>query len=236
MSDNSPRTIPQHVAIIMDGNGRWAQRRGLPRSAGHFAGAKNISRIANAAAKAGVKYMTVYAFSTENWKRPKDEVSYLMRLIPHFCQRQVKDMMKHNIRLRTIGRTNDLPDFARTALLDAIEKTKDNTGFTLTIALSYGGRAELTDAVNKLLQDPNRPAGPVTEQTLASYLYAPDLPDPDLMIRTSGELRLSNFMLWELSYAELYVTDTHWPDFSEEDLQKALDAYMHRNRRFGEVK
>ena len=230
------KAFPEHVAIIMDGNGRWAKGRGFPRSAGHLAGAKNISRVVEAAMKAGVKYLTVYAFSTENWKRPEAEVSFLMHLIPRFCTRMVKKMMDNGIRLRTIGRSDDLPEFARKALLETIEKTKNNTAFTLNVALSYGGRAELTDAVNAILNDPNRPQGPLTEADVAKYLYAPDIPDPDLMIRTSGELRLSNFMLWELSYAELYVTQTHWPDFDAAALQEALDAYAGRNRRFGEVK
>ena len=230
------KAFPEHVAIIMDGNGRWAKRRGFPRSAGHLAGAKNISRVVEAAMKAGVKMLTVYAFSTENWKRPEAEVTFLMHLIPRFCKRMLKKMMENGIRLRTIGRTNDLPEFARKVLLDTIEATKNNTAFTLNVALSYGGRAEITDAVNAILNDPNRPQGTLTEADVAKYLYAPDMPDPDLMIRTSGELRLSNFMLWELSYAELYVTQTHWPDFDAAALQEALDAYAGRNRRFGEVK
>ena len=230
------KAFPEHVAIIMDGNGRWAKRRGFPRSAGHLAGAKNISRVVEAAMKAGVKMLTVYAFSTENWKRPEAEVTFLMHLIPRFCKRMLKKMMENGIRLRTIGRTSDLPEFARKSLLDTIEATKNNTAFTLNVALSYGGGAEITDAVNAILNDPNRPQGRLTEADVAKYLYAPDMPDPDLMIRTSGELRLSNFMLWELSYAELYVTQTHWPDFDAAALQEALDAYAGRNRRFGEVK
>lgn len=230
------KSFPEHVAIIMDGNGRWAQRRGLPRSAGHLAGAKNIPRVVKLAMEAGIKVLTVYAFSTENWKRPADEVGFLMKLIPRFCASQLKAMLKNNIRLRTIGRTDDLPDFAKEALLDAVEKTKNNTAFTLNVALSYGGRAEITDAVNAILKDPNRPQGPLTEADFAKYLYAPDLPDPDLMIRTSGEMRLSNFMLWELSYSEFFVTPTHWPDFNKDTLQEALDSFAGRNRRFGEVK
>ena len=235
MSDQT-KTIPEHIAIIMDGNGRWAKKRGLPRTAGHLAGAKNITRVIAAASQAGVKYMTIYAFSTENWKRPESEIDYLMKLIPQFCHQQLPKLMDNNIRLRIIGRLQDLPDFAREAIQEVIHQTAVNDGFTLNVAISYGGRAEITDAVNAILNDPNRPRTPLTEQDFARYLYAPDIPDPDLMIRTSGELRISNFMLWELSYSELYVTDTFWPDFDEIELQKALDAYANRNRRFGEVK
>lgn len=232
----SKKDFPEHIAIIMDGNGRWAKRRWLPRSAGHLAGAKNIASVVRAAKELGVKILTVYAFSTENWKRSAEEVEYLMRLIPHFTKRLEKAMMKENVRLRTIGRTEDLPEFARKPLLEVIERTSGNDGFTLNVALSYGGRAEIVDAVEKLLADRNRPEGRLTEAEFAKYLYAPDLPDPDLMIRTSGELRLSNFLLWELSYSELYVTETHWPDFNRESLMQAIEAYQGRDRRFGGIK
>lgn len=225
----------EHVAIIMDGNGRWAQQRGLSRSDGHRAGAERISDITEAAMKLGIKYLTLYAFSTENWKRPVAEVNFLMKLIPQILDARLENMMKDGVRLRTIGRTNDLPLFARKALLTAIEKTKNNTKFTLTLALSYGGRAEIVDAVNKLRRDPNCPET-LTEADFSRYLYAPDIPDPELMIRTSGELRLSNFLLWELSYAELYVTPTHWPDFTGEMLAQAVESFAHRDRRFGGVK
>jgi len=220
-----------HLAIIMDGNGRWAEERGLSRSEGHRAGAEQISVIADAAADFGIKYLTVYAFSTENWKRPPAEVLCLMNLIDEFCTKKVPDMMKNGVRLRTIGRSDDLPLLARRALFKAIEQTKDNDKFTLTIALSYGGRAELVDAVNKIIEE--KRTKKVDEKSFAQYLYAPELPDPDLLIRTGGEMRLSNFLLWELSYAEFYVTDTYWPAFSKEDLAKALDAFGKRKRRFG---
>ena len=222
----------KHLAIIMDGNGRWAQQRGLDRSKGHLAGAKNIRNVVEAARKHGIETMTVYAFSTENWKRPAAEVAALMALIVEFTTGELPEMMKNNVRLRTIGRTSDLPLPARTALLAAVEKTRGNTGFTLNIALSYGGRAELTDAVNKMLADPDRPEK-ITEENFRNYLYAPDLSDPDLMIRTGGEMRISNFLLWELSYAELYVTDTFWPDFDENTLNEALSSFGGRKRRFG---
>ncbi len=230
--------IPTHLAIIMDGNGRWAQRRGLPRSAGHLAGAKNLVRVVDLAMKAGIKILTVYAFSTENWKRPADEVDYLMRLIPHFAGALRKRLMERNVRLRAMGRLKDLPDFAQKTIRSVEELTRNNDGFTLNVALSYGGRAEILDGIQRLLADragSENPAAPLTEQEFRQYLYAPDLPDPDLVVRTSGELRLSNFMLWQLSYSELYVTETHWPDFDQETLRQALEAYSHRQRRFGKV-
>ena len=225
----------EHVAIIMDGNGRWATKRGLTRSDGHRAGAENIKRVVDAARQMGIKYMTVYAFSTENWKRPVAEVAFLMALIGEFTKKMLPDMMENNVRLRTIGRTHDLPLPARRALLKAIETTKDNTGFTLNIALSYGGRAEIVDAVNDILKNRTR-RGKVTEKEFSEYLYAPDLPDPELIIRAGGEFRLSNFLMWESSYSEIYVTDTLWPDFSAETLRKALEFYAGRDRRFGNVK
>ena len=225
--------MPEHIAMIMDGNGRWAQLRGLDRSAGHRAGAENISKVVDACMKHGIKTLTVYAFSTENWKRPTDEVSALMGLISEFCGGKLGDMMKNGVRLRTIGRSADLPVLSRTALLNAVEKTAKNDKFTLNIALSYGGRAEIVDAVNKMLK-----AGikEITEESFRDYLYAGDIPDPAMIIRTGGEMRLSNFLMWESAYSEIYVTDTWWPDFSEEDLVKALEWYSTRDRRFGGIK
>lgn len=225
----------EHLAIIMDGNGRWATKRGMGRSAGHRAGAENIKRVVDAARSKGIKYLTVYAFSTENWKRPAAEVSALMALLVEFTGSMLDEMMKNNVRLRTIGRTDDLPLPARNALLKAIEKTKDNTGFTLNIALSYGGRAEIVDAVGKILRE-HSDREKITEAEFSKYLYAPDIPDPELIIRAGGEFRLSNFLMWESSYSEIYVTDTLWPDFDENTLQAALDFYAGRDRRFGNVK
>ena len=220
-----------HLAIIMDGNGRWAEERGLTRSDGHKAGARQIGVAARAAIKAGIKYLTLYAFSTENWKRPKDEVAVLMGLISEFAQSELPNMMRDGVRLRTIGRTADLPLAARTALEFAIKQTEKNDTLTINIALSYGGRAEIVDAVNKIIAE--KRTAPIDEKEFVNYLYAPDIPDPDLLIRTSGELRLSNFLLWELSYSELYVTNTYWPDFDENTLAEALASFGSRKRRFG---
>ena len=222
----------QHVAIIMDGNGRWATERGLSRSQGHLAGAKNISVVADAARAMGIKYLTLYAFSTENWKRPVAEVTALMTILKDFATSELPRMMKNNVRLRTIGRTQDLPLPSRLALLHAIEQTRNNDGFTINVALSYGGRAEIVDAVNKILRE-RKSDKPITEDEFRQYLYLPDMPDPDLMIRTGGNLRISNFLLWQLSYAELYVTPTYWPAFGEKDLKEALESFGSRERRFG---
>ncbi len=222
----------QHLAIIMDGNGRWATERGLSRSDGHRAGAKQIAKVVEAAREFGIKYLTVYAFSTENWKRPQDEVRVLMELISEFTTDLLPDMLKNNVRLRTIGRTNDLPLLSRMALQKAIDATAKNDGFTLNIALSYGGRAEMIDAMNKMLKE-RKSDEALTEDEFRNYLYAPDLPDPDMMIRTGGEMRISNFLLWQLSYAELYVTPVYWPDFGRDELAAALENFASRDRRFG---
>ena len=222
----------QHLAIIMDGNGRWATERGLSRSDGHRAGAKQIAKVVEAAREFGIKYLTVYAFSTENWKRPQDEVRVLMELISEFTTDLLPDMLKNNVRLRTIGRTNDLPLLSRMALQKAIDATAKNDGFTLNIALSYGGRAEIIDAMNKMLKE-RKSDEALTEDEFRNYLYAPDLPDPDMMIRTGGEMRISNFLLWQLSYAELYVTPVYWPDFGRDELAAALENFASRDRRFG---
>ena len=221
----------RHVAIIMDGNGRWADRRGLPRVEGHRQGARQVSEVLEAAQEAGVEFLTLYAFSTENWKRPPSEVAALMGLLEEFLDDKLPELMEKNVRLRTVGRTDGLPAGARRKLLAAIKATAGNTAGTLNLALNYGGRAEIVDAVNRILSE--KPTGKIDENSFRNYLYAPDIPDPELMIRTSGELRLSNFLLWQLSYAELYVTDTLWPDFGTAEFRKALDAFAGRDRRFG---
>ena len=226
----------RHVAIIMDGNGRWAERRGLPKVEGHRQGARQVTEVLKAAQEYGVEFLTLYAFSTENWKRPVAEVTALMGLLEEFIDDKLPELMKNGIRLRTIGRTEDLFPGARKKLLHAIEMTEKNNGGTLNLALNYGGRAEIVDAVNKMAAEMTEKGGrfpKVTEESFRNYLYAPDIPDPDLLIRTSGELRLSNFLLWELSYSEMYVTDTLWPDFGKKEFGEALEAYGQRNRRFG---
>lgn len=226
----------RHVAIIMDGNGRWAERRGLPKLEGHRQGARQVTEVLKAAQEYGVEFLTLYAFSTENWKRPIAEVTALMGLLEEFIDDKLPELMKNGIRLRTIGRTEDLFPGARKKLLYAIEMTEKNDGGTLNLALNYGGRAEIVDAVNKMAAEMTEKSGrfpKVTEESFRNYLYAPDIPDPDLLIRTSGELRLSNFLLWELSYSEMYVTDTLWPDFGKKEFGEALEAYGQRDRRFG---
>ena len=220
----------------MDGNGRWAERRGLPKVEGHRQGARQVTEVLKAAQEYGVEFLKLYAFSTENWKRPVAEVTALMGLLEEFIDDKLPELMKNGIRLRTIGRTEDLFPGARKKLLHAIEMTEKNNGGTLNLALNYGGRAEIVDAVNKMAAEMTEKGGrfpKVTEESFRNYLYASDIPDPDLLIRTSGELRLSNFLLWELSYSEMYVTDTLWPDFGKKEFGEALEAYGQRDRRFG---
>ena len=228
--------IPRHVAIIMDGNGRWAEQRGLPRSAGHRAGADAVSRGLAIAQEFGVEILTLYAFSTENWKRPAAEVGALMGLLVEFLTAKMPEMHRNGVRLRTVGRSSGLPEAARTALLNAVSASAGNGTITLNLALNYGGRAEIADAASRIAADAaagKLDPGKVDEAVFAKYLYAPDLPDPDLLIRTSGEMRLSNFLLWESAYTELYVTDCLWPDFDRAEFEKALASYAGRDRRFG---
>ncbi len=225
--------VPRHVAIIMDGNGRWAEQRGLPRVEGHRQGSLQVIKVMEAAQEAGVEYLTLYAFSTENWKRPPTEVAALMRLLEEFIDDRLPELMERGVRLLTMGRPEQLP-FLLTRKIDrAIRQTAGNTKGTIIIALNYGGRAEIVDAVGKLLADPERKGNKVTEEEFRRYLYCPEVPDPELLIRTSGELRLSNFLLWQLSYSEIYVTDTLWPDFGKTELDAALEVYGGRKRRFG---
>lgn len=231
--------VPQHVAIIMDGNGRWAQRRGLPRIRGHQVGAESVRTIVRACKKAGVKYLTLYAFSVENWVRPKTEIRGLMRILKHFLTKEEKELHDNQVRLRVIGRLHDLPPDVQAELKRVTKATERYTGGQLILALSYGGRAELVDAVRSIAKKVKKgELGPdsIDDRIIAENLYAPDIPDPDLMIRTSGELRISNFLLWQLSYSEFYVTDVLWPDFREAEFAKALEAYSQRRRRFGDVK
>jgi undecaprenyl diphosphate synthase len=230
--------VPKHVAIIMDGNGRWAQQRGLPRLKGHEQGAESVRAVLRAARQAGVKYLTLYAFSTENWGRPKDEVEGLMHLLGVFMDRYEGELLKNKVRLRVMGQIERLPEKVQKKLLKLMEKSAKDYEYTLIVALSYGSRLEIAEAAKAIARkaaageiDPET----VNEETVAQHLYLPDVPDPELMIRTSGELRLSNFLLWQLSYAELYVTDVFWPDFREEQFFQALEAFNQRGRRYGGV-
>ena len=228
--------VPRHVAIIMDGNGRWAKQRGKPRLFGHRAGADSLRAVLHACRDHGVEYLTVYAFSTENWVRPREEVSGLMSLLKTFLKKDEHDLHENQVRLRVTGRIQDLPRAVRSELERVMAATKDYRKGHLILALSYGGRAEILDAVKAIAAkvkagelEPEQ----VDERAIAGHLYLPDVPDPDLMIRTSGELRLSNFLLWQLSYAEFYFTDVLWPDFREADFAKALEEYARRQRRHG---
>jgi len=230
--------IPRHIAIIMDGNGRWAQKRGLPRSAGHEAGVKTVKRVVQAAGEIKVSILTLFTFSTENWERPKSEVAAIMKLLYDATRQEMKELEEKNVKLITTGRIDQLSFQRRNILKKAISRTKNNTGLVLNLALNYSGRMEIIDAVKKLAADvksnkirPNQ----IDENLFHDYLYTDGLPDPDLLIRTSGEMRLSNFLLWQSAYTELYVTDVLWPDFSEKDFYLAIWDYQNRERRFGKV-
>ncbi|MEJ7819088.1 MAG: polyprenyl diphosphate synthase [Rubrobacteraceae bacterium] len=229
-----PDRIPQHVAIIMDGNGRWAQRRWLPRAAGHRAGVAVLTPILEAAGEAGVRTLTLYAFSTENWARPEDEVDTLMSLFLETARRKVPELNERGARLRFLGRTELLPKSVREAIAEAEEQTAHNDRLDVYIALNYGGRTEIVDAARRMISAGLQPEE-VDEATFASYLYAPEVPDVDLVIRTSGELRVSNFLLWQIAYSEFYITDTLWPDFSREEFLRAVDSFASRSRRRGGV-
>jgi undecaprenyl diphosphate synthase len=224
--------IPAHIAVIMDGNGRWAKSRHLPRLFGHRAGIISVREIVKACGELGVKALTLYAFSAENWSRPTTEVQALMRLLQEYIDRELPELQKNRVRLRTIGRLEALPAGARKKLSEAIDATAHNTGLSLVLALNYGGRQEIVDACNRALAAGHKK---IDEKTLARYLDAPDCPEPDLLIRTSGEMRLSNFLLWESAYTELYVTKTLWPDFRKEHLYGAIAEYQRRDRRFGGI-
>ncbi|MCP4178405.1 MAG: isoprenyl transferase [bacterium] len=227
-----------HVAIIMDGNGRWAKKKGLQRIEGHREGAKTVRRVLDAAELFNIKYITLYAFSTENWKRPKLEVMGLMKLLKEFLELNYDLLMEKKVKLRTIGRIDDIPYITRKVLNRIIKATSKNSERELILALSYGGRAEIVDAAKKIVNAVKNDIIKVEdmdENIFSSFLYAPDIPDPELMIRTSGEHRLSNFMLWQLSYSELWITDTLWPDFGEKEFKEAIESYYSRSRRFGGV-
>ena len=236
MTQINSKQLPEHVAIIMDGNGRWAERKGLNRIRGHRKGADTVRKIVTFSREIGIRWLTLYAFSEENWKRPSSEVKGLMTLLNRFLKNELKEMQKNGIQLRTIGRTARLPKNTRQILQDIIEKTSSNSDMTLTLALSYGGRQEILDAILKIVsqvQESKISASDITEKLVSNSLYTSGMPDPDLLIRTSGEYRISNFLLWQISYSEIYITQTLWPDFGENEYEKALRDYQMRDRRFG---
>jgi undecaprenyl diphosphate synthase len=241
LSDVPPEKFPRHVAVIMDGNGRWAVRRGLERVKGHQEGARSVRAVVTECARlrkhfGGPDFLTLYSFSIENWKRPATEVSFLMQMYIDYLRSERPTMMENNIRFRQIGRLDNLPDPVLEEVNVALEATKDNDGLTLTLALNYGSRAEITDAVRAIAEEVKRgelDPRDVTERTIDDHLYTAGMPDVDLLVRTAGELRVSNYLLWQISYAELFVSDTLWPDFREPQLHEAIRGYSKRNRRFG---
>jgi len=226
--------IPVHVAIIMDGNGRWAKQRGLPRTEGHRAGTENMRPVLTAAVEFGIKMLTVYAFSTENWGRPEDEVRGLMTILEETITRETPELHKHGVRLRHIGSLEGVSEQMKQAIQSAIELTQHNDRITLNVAFNYGGRAEILNAIKRMIQDGVTPTQ-IDERLFERYLYTAGLPDPDLIIRTAGEMRLSNFLIWQAAYAEYYSTPTYWPDFDKAELYKALVAFSQRQRRFGKL-
>ncbi len=228
--------IPEHVAIIMDGNGRWAQKQGLIRIRGHEVGVQRVEEITQAAQDKGIRYLTLYAFSKENWRRPKEEVEFLMGLLSSYIDAKLNAILKNNIVFNVIGELGDLPDALQKKLNDAVEKTRSNTGLTLTFALSYSSRKEIIQACRKIAVKVRRgewEPEAIDETVMAANLYTAGMPDPDLLIRTSGEYRVSNFLLWQISYAEIYITSKFWPEFTRDEFEKALEDYRGRERRFG---
>lgn len=231
--------MPTHIAIIMDGNGRWAKSRFLPRTAGHKAGVETIRKIVKEADRLGIQYLTLYAFSTENWKRPKLEVDALMNLLVTYLRNEIDELHKNNVKLTAVGDFEKLPEACVKELHSAMDKTKDNTGVHLNLALNYGGRNDIREAVVEIAKEYKEgkmSLEDITEERIKKHLSTGEIPDPDLVIRTSGEQRLSNFLLWDIAYSEFYYTDIHWPDFDGEELEKAIYAYQKRDRRFGGVK
>jgi len=238
LSAEAKAGLPAHVAIIMDGNGRWAKQRNLPRVQGHRMGAESVRTIIKACGELGVKYLTLYAFSVENWSRPKDEVDALMKYLARYLRNEVGELQKSNVRLEAIGQIYRLPEFVQEQLAKSKAALAKNNGLTLILALSYGGRTEIVEAVREIAQkakDGKLDPGEIGEQTIAQHLYTRNYPDPDLLIRTSGEMRVSNFLLWQISYTELVVTSVLWPDFRKAQLHEALEEYTRRHRRFGAV-
>ncbi|WP_102400667.1 isoprenyl transferase [Haloimpatiens massiliensis] len=231
--------IPKHIAIIMDGNGRWAKEKNLPRAMGHRAGVETIRDIVKACNNLGVKYLTLYAFSTENWKRPKDEVNSLMKLLVEYLKNEFEELNSNNVVINSIGDISKLPKICEEELVKAYENTKNNTGLVLNLALNYGGRDELVRAFKNMHNDLNEGKireDEIVDETISNYLYTAGMPDPDIVIRPSGEQRISNFLLWQCAYAEFWYSDIKWPDFKRENLYEAICDYQHRNRRFGAIK
>ncbi|WP_297631389.1 isoprenyl transferase [uncultured Clostridium sp.] len=231
--------IPKHIAIIMDGNGRWAKKRKLPRTMGHKAGVETIRRVLKEADRIGIKYMTLYAFSTENWKRPKDEVGALMKLLVQYLRQEINELHKKGVKINVLGDMSMLPKECREEIKKAKEKTKDNSGITMNIALNYGGRNEIIRGIKKLaleIKEGNIDISDINEEMFENYLYTKDIPDPDIIIRPSGEQRLSNFLLWQCAYSEFWYSDICWPDFKEKDLHQAIYDFQQRDRRFGGIK
>jgi undecaprenyl diphosphate synthase len=238
MTDPASESIPRHIAVIMDGNGRWASERGLPRKEGHRAGAEAVREAVEACNEIGVQYLTLYAFSSENWNRPKAEIAALMTLLERFLKTKAKEIGKKNVRLKAIGRLEMLPNKTRNELNKVIAETSGNDGLTLNLALSYGSREEIIDATKAMAKKVQSGALSIDEidhDVFSSHLYTDKIPDPDLLIRTSGEFRLSNFLLWQLSYAEIFISQKNWPDFHKDDFRTAVEDYKLRNRRFGKV-
>ena len=230
--------IPRHIAIIMDGNGRWANTKGLPRIAGHREGVRTVRKITEICGELNVKILTLYTFSSENWNRPATEVSALMKLLMSSLSREVKDLMKNNVRFTVIGNINELEFNIQNELVDAIHKTKNNTGLNLNLALSYGSRQEILFAVKKLIDKVSKgeiKVDEIDESVFSKLLYTRNIPDPDLLIRTGGEFRISNFLLWQIAYTEIHVTDTSWPSFGKKELTEAIYEYQNRDRRFGKI-
>jgi undecaprenyl diphosphate synthase len=226
--------VPQHVAIIMDGNGRWALQRGLPRLAGHKAGTENLRRVIRSTVEFGVKYLTIYAFSTENWGRPPEEVRGLMYILEDVIDRELDELHREGVQLRHIGRLERLAPSLQEKVLDAIDMTKNNDRLIVNIAFNYGGRDEIVQAIQRMMRD-GVPPEKVTDEMVGQYLYTAGVPDPDLIIRTSGELRVSNFLIWQAAYSEWYITPIYWPDFDKDEYRRALEAFAHRDRRYGKV-
>lgn len=238
MSASPQKNLPRHVAIIMDGNGRWARARGLPRIEGHRAGVESVREIVSAAGEVGIKYLTLYAFSRENWERPRAEVRALMHLLEYYLRQEIAELNRNDVRLEAIGRLDELPERVRRALEQARAALARNRGLTLILALSYSGRAELVDAVREIVAEAKSghlDAADVNERLIEQHLCTRKFPDPDFLIRTSGEMRVSNFLLWQISYTELWITPTYWPDFRRPEFLRALDEFARRERRLGKV-